>query len=377
MSRRIILERPLNAGCWRTVGQVAKAGKRAELLPVLIRVQETGGTNAQDLAGHLFFESRSRRVVAERLLRIGAAYGLLDEDNHAFTLTEAGKEAIDTGEVFVPEDGAWTIWASDDPALPSPVLRIEPWNESTAYDEIKGMQRENARKRRGETLPAWLRNIIGTPVIPAVGGVAAVRIDHLDDNAEAVDTHGALRLRWNVGDGRLQLDGRLAGRQEGKTKQVETELEAPCVPPEEIWRTLLESEDLQEQWDEERQVLRVPFDETDHTEREAMSRDLKFESPYLPRYGTFDPLTVPGVGITAESEMDAQSWAKWRLRVRIRDYATSRRYTDWCAEAAAPFDRYKIELPARGHLAREFWEQVTDRPEPRAWYLVAAEDWSL
>ena len=136
MSRRIILERPVNVGCWRTVGQVAKAGKRAELLPVLVRAQETGGTNARDLAGHLLFEPRSRRVVADRLLHIGAAYGLLDVDSHAFTLTEAGKEAIDTGEVFVPEDGAWTLWASDDPALPSPVLRIEPWNEPTAFDEI-------------------------------------------------------------------------------------------------------------------------------------------------------------------------------------------------------------------------------------------------
>ncbi len=377
MSRRIILERPVNVGCWRTVGQVAKAGRRVELLPVLVRAQETGGTNGQDVAGHLFFEPRSRRVVAERLLRIGAAYGLLDEDGQAFTLTEAGKEAIDTEEVFVPEDGAWTIWASDDPALPSPVLRIEPWNEPTAYDEIKGKQRESARKRRSEALPAWLQNIIGTPLIPAAGSAAAVRIDHLDDNAEAVNTHGALHLRWNVGDGRLQLSGSLGGRQEGNTKHVETELEAPRAPPNEVWRTLLDNEGLREQWDEERQVLHVRFDETGDTEREAMSRDLKIESPYLPRYGTFEPLTVPNVGITAESEMDAQSWAQWRLRARIRDYATSERYADWCAEAAAPFDRYEVELPARAHLARGCWQQVTDRPEPWTWHLVAAEDWSL
>ena len=380
MSRCIILERSVSARCWRVVGQVAKAGKRAELMSVLLRAQEREdeGTSALDVAEHLLFEPRSRHVVAERLLHIGVTYGFIEEQGRrAFVLTEAGQQAIRTGEVFVPEDGAWTLWASDDPLHPSPEQRIEPWNEPTAYDEIKGRQRENARERRGEALPAWLRDIIGTAVIPAAGNAVAVRIDHLDDKAEAIDTHGALRLRWNVGDGRLQLNGSLDGWQEGKAKQVETDLEAPRTPPDDVWRTLLDNEGLREQWDEERQMLRVSFDETGDIEREAMSRDLKFESPYLPSHGTFEPLTVPEVGITAESEMDAQSLAEWRLRARIRDYATFERYADWRAEAAAPFERYEIELPARAHLARGCWEQVTDRPEPRAWHLVAAEDWGL
>ena len=149
------------------------------------------------------------------------------------------------------------------------------------------------------------------------------------------------------------------------------------MPPDEVWRTLLDNEGLRGQWDEERQMLRVRFDETSDTEREAMSRNLKFESPSLPGHGKFEPLTVPEVGITAESAMDARSWAEWRLRARIRDYATSERYADWRAEAAAPFDRYEIELPARTQLACGCWEKVTDRPEPWAWHLVAAEDWSL
>ena len=77
--------------------------------------------------------------------------------SRVFVPTEAGQQAIDTGEVFVPEDGAWTLWASDDPLLPSPVLRIEPWNEPSAYDEIAGDKRENARERQYVALPEWLR----------------------------------------------------------------------------------------------------------------------------------------------------------------------------------------------------------------------------
>ena len=124
-------------------------------------------------------------------------------------------------------------------------------------------------------------------------------------------------------------------------------------------------------------MLRVSFDETDDAERETMSRDLEFQSPDLSDYGKFESLTVPGIAITAKSKTHAQSWAKWRLNARIRDYATSRRYADWCAEATGPFDRYEIELPSRAHLARQFRTQTTDRPEVRAWHLHAAEDWSL
>ena len=149
------------------------------------------------------------------------------------------------------------------------------------------------------------------------------------------------------------------------------------MSPDRVWRRLLEHEDLLKQWDEERAVLRVAFDETGDAEREAMCRALKFESPYLPRYGTFDPLSVAGVAIAAESETDAQSWAQWRLRARVRDYATSERYAHWRKEAAAPFDQYEIELPARPDLARASWMQVKARPDPWVWRLVAAEDWNL
>lgn len=373
MNRNIILERPVVVRCWRVVGQVAKAEKRPELTPVLLRASETGGTDARDLAGHLFFETRSRRVVAERLLRIGVVYGLLEERNGKFTLTTAGETAIDTGDVLVPQFGAWTIWASEEPLLHSPILCVDAWKEPLAFDEIKGRKRESAKQRSSEELPRWIRNVVGTPITLAAGSGAEIRIDDLEDKAEAVDANGLLRLSWNVGDGRLQLTGTLT--LEGK--KVTTELDAPSMSPNRVWRALLENGGLLEQWDEERQVLYVSVDETNETEREAMSRILEFESPDVPDYGKFEPLAVSEVPITAPSEVDAQSWAKWRLRARIRDYATSERYGAWRNEAAAPFKQYEIELPTRTELFDEVCNRTPDRRDPRFWRLAAAEDWRL
>ena len=370
MNRNIILERPVEVKCWRVVGHVAKTEKRPELMPVLLRASETGGTDARNVAEHLLFEPRSRRVVAERLLDIGVAYKLLEKRGPAYVLTKAGGAAIDTERVFVPEDGAWTIWASQDPLLPSPVLRIERWSEPNAYTEILGEERESARERSHEDLPAWLRKVVEMPITPSAGA-AAIRIDCLEDKAEAVDANGSLRLIWNVDDGRLQLTGSLEG------EQVATELEAPSMSSNRVWRALLENGDLLEQWDEEREVLCVRFDHTNDPEREAMCRVLKFDSPYLRDYGKFEPLTVPEVPIAAPSEADAQSWAEWRLKARIREYATTERYANWRKEAAAPFGRHELELPTRTQLALDAWKPATTRPDPRAWHLAAAEDWNL
>ena len=170
MNNNIILERSVPVRCWHVLGKVAKTRKRPELMPVLLRARETGGTDARDLAEHLLFEPRSRRVVAERLLHITHTYGLVkkkehepgawsirgskdpfpltflpfpsalgrspspyegihgkEERNGVFALTEAGETAIDTGEVLVPEYGTWSILESEDPLLPFRILRIDPW----------------------------------------------------------------------------------------------------------------------------------------------------------------------------------------------------------------------------------------------------------
>lgn len=411
MNSNIILERSVPVRCWHVVGKIAKTRERPELMPVLLRARETGGTDARDLAEYLFFEPRSRRVVGERLLHIALSYGLVkkeepehgalsirgsedpfplsfhplridpwkepspyeeirgeEESDGVFALTEAGETVIDTGEVLAPEYGAWSIWESEDPLLPFRILRIDPWKgEPSAFDEVRGKEQES--DRRPVPLPDWLRDVAGKPVKPAAQDATVVRIDELEEQAEVVD--GSLCLRWNVGDGRLQLTGSLEGKRE------ESELEAPPISPDQIWFDLLAEEALIERWDMDRQKLRVSFDETDETEREAMFRDLTFESPDVSGYGKFDSLTVPGISIMAESEADAQSWAEWRLQARIRDYATSERYATWRKEAADPFDQYEVRLPTRTELFEEFWNRTTNRPEPRAWRLAAAEDWNL
>lgn len=136
MNLNITLKRKVDIQGWHVIGQIAKPRNREELDPVLLRARENNGTNSKDVAKHLLC-SPSREVVARRLLQIGVSLGLLEKErNNEYVLTGRGENAIDTGKIFVPEYGSWTLWTSNDPLLPSPILRIDEFKEEIAIKEI-------------------------------------------------------------------------------------------------------------------------------------------------------------------------------------------------------------------------------------------------
>lgn len=368
--KSIILQRTIDVRCWNVLGMIAKSSKRPELMPVLFRARERSQTSAEDVAEHLFFEQRSRRVVAQRLLHIAVRYGLLAENDRSFTLTEAGAAALASEQVFVPEHGSWTICASNDPLFDSPILRVDPWNEPTALDEVRGKGKENGG-REFVDVPRTLLESAGRVATPPGSGGALLRIDELDDKAEAVDPDAALRLVWNVGERKMRLEGTLRGA------RLNTVLDAPSIAPEAVWQYLLESKGLWSGWDPARNALLVGFHETKDRERESLLRDLAIAAPTLAELGKFDAVTIQDVPLHARTATEAGHWAAWRLEARLTDYATTERFDQWCREATVPFAAYGISVPSRADLANDAWTRRGDRPSDVAWHLIAAEDWSL
>ncbi len=368
----IRLERPIKLRCWRVIGQVAKATKRPDLMPVLLRAREGDGTDASDIAKHLLFAPKSRRSVAQRMLDLAERYRLIEQRERRYLLTESGHKALEMQQVLVPEYGTWTIWASDDPLLTMPILCVEPWAEPSAYEEVRGKGRDHDNKRAFKKLPHWVHNTTGTVVIPLVGG-APLRIDQFEANGEEVDVDSepTLRAMWDVSGARLRVDGTLNGA------RVSTVIDAPQVGAGEVWMQLLQTEALWPQWDSAKSALRVCFDETTPGERESLVRTVAFKRPNITALGVFKPMTVDGVTLRAYSADDATFWAEWRLRERVRDYATAERFRVWSADAVAPFAEFHPLTPTRPSLAEAVWRAQTNRPTPGAWHLVAAEDWRL
>ena len=367
-SRHIALTRAVKLYCWNVIGQVAKASKREELMPILLRAREAGATDARDVAAHLLFDAGSRQGVAQRLLQIAENYGLLALREKRYFLTPAGERAVQTQQVFVPEHGAWTIWASDDPLLATPILLVKPWAEPTAMAEVWGEERD--AERTFEKLPSWLRAAVGAICIP-VAAKNALRIDHLESRGEVVDVMPSLRATWNTTEAKLRVTGTL------DDAPVNAVAGAPDIDASAAWRQLLEPEGLWPQWDQAAGALRVGFAETEPSARQTFVQSVHFAKPSIAGYGRFDAVTVSGVAIRARSQSDADQWAAWRLKVRINTYATADNFRKWTEDAIAPLAEFMPAVPSRNALADAAWQAGEDRPTSTTWHLAAAEDWSL
>lgn len=366
----IRLSREIRVECWRVIGQVAKAAKRNELLPTLLRARDLGQTDARDIAEHLLFDYGSRRVIAQRLLQLAEQYGLLVQENRQYRLTESGSTALETKQIFVPEHGTWTVWVSKDPLLNATILRVEPWRESSAFDEVWGEERDKAPKRRFEKLPRWVRDAEGVITTPLVGSTS-LRIDHLEHEGEVADAETTLRAVWDVNGARMRIVGTLG------SKPVDAVASAPEIAADAVWMQLMQAEGLWSEWDETVDALRVGFDETIAGERESLVRSISFKRPDIESLGGFDATKVEGIALRARSAQDATRWAEWRLRERIKDYAITEHFGAWTADAINPFTEFDPSTPTRQKLAESAWSDRTDRPTSSTWHLVAAEDWSL
>ena len=369
MDKNIILMRPVEIQGYHVIGEVAKSRERKEFDPVLLHARDNYGTNAQDIVKDLLFEP-SRKVVAQRLLNIGKSLGLLKESpRNNFLLTAQGERAIETGKIFVPKDGAWTLWTSTDPLLPSPILRIDPFEGEKAFREV----RSNSSNDQSDYTPDYLRAAMGKEITPpASSDGITVRVKNLEDKVQkAGDSNAKLNLLWNIGEGNLRLKGTWEG------KKVDAELQPPDISSDDILDDLLASERLSKKWDRQHRALQVSFDEIDDIERETMACDIEFSNPSLPDFGQFETFKVEQVPITAYSRTDAQEWSNWRLKSRISDFATSELYNKCWEEASIPLNRFYPSCPPRSDLASEAWDESSERADTRTWYLIAVEDWNL
>ena len=365
------LKRNVKVYCWRVHGLVAKETGRDELISVLKRAHENNKTNAKDIANHLFFDDGSRVIVAQRLLDLAVRYRLLEQgDDKEYVLADGGFKALESRKVFIPDEGDWTIWASDDAMLDTPILRIEQWNEPSAYDELRGENKNQSRTENFKQLPGWLMGAVGTAVTP-VSGAQTLMVQELDPKGEMVDPQASLTVFWNVLDDRVRVRGEILDH------KIDSSMDTPKEPFEVVWKQLLQANDLWQHWDEDVHALRVGFDDVHAEQRESMSREITFTAPVIDGLGEFDKTRVQKVALRPRTQCDANSWAEWRLKNRLCDYATNERFEQWTTEAREPFEEFNPTIPSRERLAEKAKLEWSGRPTPGAWYLVAAEDWSL
>lgn len=376
----IVLRRTVDVRCFHIVGEVGFAQRRDELRAVCqLAAGRDGELSARVLCEQLL--GGKPEAVGLRLLVVCERMGLVEWDTKVrrgdsiARLTEEGHRVAEGGDVFVPERGTWTVWVAEDPLLPveERLLRLEPFREPTALDEVMGKKDKPRVERRTVVLPEWVRDACsgyGRPGWTEDG--RAISILALEDQGEPEEQAEALvTLTLRVAPGEAP-SVRLSGSIQGQHADYELG-DAPAPAFDDVWRHCLGPS--ASDWDG--RALAVRFANLSDTERNAFESHIGFESWRHSVHGTFGRFQVPHVPIRPATDLDASLWANWLLVHRTQSYVRKADYARRCEEVQDVFTGYRLQLMTQEQLAVSLRKTSGARPSRQYWHLQAPLDWSL
>lgn len=360
----LILSRSIGLEKYEVLMEIGSRERREELHAVLMLADELGGrVSAIDICNELLLGRP--KSVGRAIIDRCSYFELLD---HSGRLTETGKEAIRSGELFIPERGRYVLWYTDDPLISQKLLHVEAVRESSLYDEVhlKGNGKEHP-----ENLSEKILNLEGRVfmLLGSGGGQIAIRKIEPKGVICQLEKTDILTATLHIAPNRVtQLD--LRGRFPYK-------LQVPDIDFDNVWPSVLGP--LAQSWENSRtpSALKISFIELKDNELASFKKTVHLTKPKLQFYGTFENTSVKKVPIIPKSRGDAAQWAKWLLKRSIQTYMDKKQYQSQIESCKSHFLGFEdIELPSLEELVLEFREEkFPDGRLPREyWYLQAPLD---
>jgi len=372
----IDLSRTVTVKCFHVVGEVGFATRRDDIRAIVqLGIEQRGRLTAPDLCDHLL--GGKPPVVGVRLLEMCERLGLVEWDgpprrrDRGALLTDEGREVAESGDVFVPERGTWTIWVTDDPLVPPEerLLRLDPFKEPHAAHDLK---KDPSRAERNIVqLPGWIEDACDVQGVPCWGDKRAVSNIELEPKAEQVEPGARLTLTLRIVPGEppaVRLHGDVAERRNDRVLP-----DAPAPGFEEVWRASLGPQAAA--WNG--RSLAVRFADLDDTGRETLEQTMRFPGVSLPSHGAFGAFDVRRVPVRPTSDADASAWANWLLVHGTHSYVRAADYRRRCDEVRARFEGYRVAMKSQAELAAAVRLANGERPGRAYWHLQAPLDWDL
>ncbi|MCX7096310.1 MAG: hypothetical protein NTV43_00210 [Methylococcales bacterium] len=378
----IKLQRTLKIDRFRVKGTIAKAEKRPEIHSILLLAQEQYGVvSARDVAEKLL--GGRPETVGRRLLALCADYELLvkEKQGNYFTLTPKGTAAISQQKIFVPEQGTWELWVTDDPLLPTALLKVEAFKEPSVIEE----KRNKDKQRKFVSLPAWLRSrLIDKTLSPLVATGQEYHFIELAEKAEFVtDVDAHVKAIWitpESAQASLQFDGTIDKKNLDYHYQT-----LPKLAFSEIWQQMLKQQgwlqesDVDEQaaqyWSFAQQTLCIPYKDLSETEKSTFLKDYKLSKPVISGFGDFDDTLIDNIPIMPKDENAAGGWGFWLLEQKVNDYMLSGQLEKEQQNISAlkQFAEFDLIFPEQ----QEFAQELRNSNPKAYWHLQAPLDWQL
>ena len=329
-------------------------------------------------------------VLGWRVIERCVDLGLLERpgaDGDA-SLSEAGRVALEHGEVLVPEEGLWRFFVIDDPLVPDALIhaqRLEPEPVRKEREAARDARTRGERPPPGDRRPEILRRCRGASPRESVQNGHLFQLVELAENGTAAP-NGELRLVFTWSDvPSLRLSGRrFRDGGEANAKPIDAGLSLPEVvrrlSREVLWKALVThatqvpATELQ-RWQAitGRPVVPVAFPSVPTAARKTFRNDVEVPAAHLGELGRFEPTILKDVDLVPASESDAQEWLAWLQWEAVNDYVTPALIENQGGEQRARFPHHHPRTLSASELLAK---ARADRDE-RSWFMLGPSDLGL
>ena len=352
----IRLQRNIDIQSFDLEATVAVAAHRPEYLAVLQLAADLqrpldAGTIHRELFGDL--PDSLGRIVLDRCILLG----LFDREKRGAPahLTDAGRAALDRGDILIEEEGLWRVYYLDDPLLGRRLMHALPLDDKTTAQDVRNQLKKDNKKVRTASagLPALVREVSGNGITWAsIVDNRAFELREPGMRGEA-GPGTTLRLSLDWPEDRamdLSLRGNLP--LDGKQVRVDQHIDIPedvqSLTYHDLWLALVSlatnvprAELLTWHTHTGQSLLPQSFTELSEATRRTMRRDLEIPAHRHTILGTFEATKLTGLSIVPRRNSDAQEWAEWLEWDALSTYAVPDLLRARSSEIAAKFPYHR------------------------------------
>lgn len=388
----IRLSRHIPVSCFDAEATVAVGRQRPEFLSVARLAADLGRPiSSRDVLRELL--GPLPEVLGKRVIERCIGLGLLEitnQKNDEATLSDAGRLALEHGEVLVPEEGVWRFYLVDDPLVPNNLLhaeRLETDSVKKERDVARNSRNRGDRQVPAESPPKILCERRGDLPSKSVQGGHMFQLTELAQSGSS-GPKGTLKLdlTWDRrSEAMLNLSGTLPLSAQGRNSGlVDVNIDLPKVfddlDYQTIWTNLasLSSGTPFEELDEwfstaGKPVIPLDFHSLSDDERKGFRRNVAVPESEWEQLGAFDSTILENILIVPTTESDAQAWLEWLHWNAINDYVTPRQIERMGKEQLTHFPYHK----PRPRNPSELLAQARTARDERSFFLLAPSDLGL
>jgi len=339
----ITLERNIEIRAFDVEATIAVGRERPEFLAIAQLASQwnrplSGEDVTRELLGNL------PKQVGWRVVDRCIALGLLEREGPRgpARLSEAGRAALETGQVLVPEEGTWRIYLADDPLLEPRLIHVQRFVSPDARHERQGLRSPSHSRQldqgaehktpgpigqAAQTGQVWSSYATGQPfqVRTVTGKGVFASKDKLQITVDwAPEASPELFLR-----GKLELPAGTGGKWCNIDRTLPPTAPLTSMSYDDLWKRLLAEgsgvrSNVIDHWCKYsgRLVLPVLFEQcVSDKERREMRREVAVPALSFDALGSFDASTLAGVEMIPINDEDAEDWLHWFQWDGVKDYA--------------------------------------------------------